>query len=151
VRQSIAILLLMLLVAATAHAAATTPAQIDDYLAKMKVDAKKTGLGQVEFQLGFPGATRETFMVKAMPQQKLVYIAILDVATILPGQGKRFEALAKLNFQLTVGKLEWDPTTNQVRLSYTFAGEQGVDASSFVAVIQTLLVEIESVRQTLTK
>ena len=62
-----------------------------------------------------------------------------------------FRTLAELNYKLLIGKLEWDPTTSLVRLSHTFAAEDGVDFNTFQAVIQSLLVAVENVRKELKK
>jgi hypothetical protein len=129
-----------------------TPATIEDYLKQMKITPQKPQAGEYQFTLGFPKVKPEKFLVRVMPEQKLVYVAILDVAPLTAAMPKApawFRKLAELNYQLTVGKIEWEAERGTLRLSYTFAGEQGVDYASFVAVVQTLLTEVEAVRRAL--
>ncbi|NLH50805.1 MAG: hypothetical protein GX444_19700 [Myxococcales bacterium] len=148
-KTALALSMLLLLAAAAAWAEPTSVQTVEGYLAKMKVAAKQPTPGEFQFKLGFPNAKAESFLVRVLPANKVVYVAILEVQD-LPFRGPRseglFRELAKLNFQLTVGKLEWEPEKAQVRLSYTFASEQEIDQASFVAVIQTLLSEVEQVR-----
>jgi hypothetical protein len=151
-RISCVVALAVLAFAAVAHAAPATPAVIEGYLAQLKVKAQQPTPGEFQFSLGFPGGRPEKFLIRALPDQKLVYVAILDVTTIPstgPTSDVAFRQLAELNYKLTVGKLEWEPPAGAVRLSYTFANDNGVDYPSFVAVIQTLLSEVEVVRKTL--
>jgi hypothetical protein len=151
-KLTLAFSLILILAGASAWSAPTAVQTIEGYLAKMKVAAQQPTPGEFQFKLGFPGAKTESFMVRVLPENKVVYVAILDVQD-LPFRGPRseglFRELAKLNYQLTVGKLEWEPDKAKVRLSYTFASEQEVDQASFVAVVQTLLSEVEQVRQKL--
>jgi hypothetical protein len=151
-RSLLAISLLILVLTAVAYAGPTTPATLEGYLAKLKLKPQQPTPGEYQFSLGFPGTKPEKFLVRAMPDQKIVYVAIVDVTQIPvkgPYSDASFRKLAELNFKLTIGKLEWEPLTGEVRLSHTFANEQGVDYPSFVAVIQTLLTEVEVARTAL--
>jgi hypothetical protein len=142
----------VLILAAGALAEPPTAATVESFLAQMKVKAQQPSPGEFAFSLGFPDAKPEKFMVRALPQQKLVYLAILDVAHVAAKGATseaQFRKLAELNYQLTVGKLEWEAATGGVRLSYTFANETGVDLKSFTAVLQTLLTEVGAARKAL--
>lgn len=151
-RKTLPAILAVLLLAAIVHAEATTPAAVEGMLTRLNVTFHKGPAGDFEFKLGFPDAKPETLMVRALPAQKILYLAITDVAKIPPtgpGAEARFRNLASLNYQLTVGKLEWDRQSHEVRLSYTFAADQVVEYGSFVAIVQTLLAEIDAVRKQL--
>ncbi|MDP8225753.1 MAG: hypothetical protein P9L99_20505 [Candidatus Lernaella stagnicola] len=150
-RKIASLTLALVLLATMAWAAGTTPAQLDNLLKQLQVQAKTASGGERTFKLGFRGTKPESFLVRAMPEQRVVYLAVLDVAKIPAAQLAKFQTLARLNYQITVGKLEWDPQSTEVRLSYTFAGEQPVDFPSFKAVVQTLLVAVETVRKELNK
>jgi len=140
------------LLAATAEAAPTTPETVEGYLTQLKVKAEKGAPGEFQFKLGFPQAPPEQFQVRVLPEVKIVYVAILDVYQVPAGgllKEAIFRTLAELNYKLLVGKVEWEPETGKVRLSYTFAGENSVDFASFKSAIQTLLAEVEQVRKAL--
>lgn len=145
-------LVVFCLSAAFALAGPTTADTVESYLKKLNVKYKKGQAGEFQFSLGFPGEKTEKFLVRAIPEAKIVYLAVLDVYRAPTDPAKQaafFRTLAELNYNLTIGKLEWNRETNQIRLSYTFANENGVDFETFKAVIQTLLVSVSKVRQAL--
>ena len=144
------LLSLLLLAPVALRTEPVSPQTIEKYLSQLKIKIEKPAPGEYQFALGFPGEKTEKFLVRVMPQHKLVYVAVLEVHHLGAESGAAaFRRLAELNFQLTVGKLEWDAKTGEVRLSHTFANENGVDEKSFFTVIQTLLMEIEPVRKAL--
>ncbi len=50
------------------------------------------------------------------------------------------QRLMELNWQLLIGKYEWDNTYGEVRLSYTFSTENGLGYEAFVACFQLLVM-----------
>jgi len=133
-----------------AAAQPTTPDTIEQYLKKLHLQYKRGQSGEFEFSTGFPDARAEKFLVRALPEVKVVYIAILDVAK-LPAEAARqaaaYRAIAELNYRLLIGKVEVEPDTNSVRLSFSFANENGVDFATFQAVVQSLLASVDKVRE----
>ncbi len=152
--KRVTFLLVMLLLALPLPAAAqaTTTGGIEQHLKKMQIKYKKAPGGELEFATGFPNAPEEKFLVRALPEVKVVYLAILDVAP-LPAepaaQVRVLRAVNKLNYELLIGKIELEPDTNTFRLSFTFANENGVDFATFQAVMQSLLASVGKVRQAL--
>lgn len=144
------VLLSVLLPPALLWAEPATPQAIEGYLSQLKTKIEKPAPGEFQFATGFKGEKSEKFLVRVMPQFKLVYVAVLEVHRLgVVDNEAAFRKLAELNFNLSVGKLEWDAKTGEVRLSFTFANENGVDEKSFFAVIQTLLMEVGPVREAL--
>ncbi|HPQ67584.1 MAG TPA: YbjN domain-containing protein [bacterium] len=146
--------LMLLLTAVAAWAGPTDGATVEQYLTQMKLKFTKGQIGEYKFSLSFPDGQPEQFYVRAMPSHKIVYLAIVDVYELAADNPKApavFRLMADLNYRLTVGKLEWDQQAKTIRLSYTFAAENGVDFASFKAAVQTLLTEVETVRKELAK
>jgi len=144
--------LVFLMTAVTTWANPTDGATVEQYLTQMKLKFSRGQIGEYKFALSFPDGQPEQFFVRAMPSHKIVYLAIVDVYSLPADHPKAsaiFRLMADLNFRLTVGKLEWDQQAKSIRLSYTFAAENGVDFASFKAAVQTLLTEVETVRREL--
>lgn len=148
------VILALLTVPLAAAAAPTDAIAMENYLKKLNVKFKRGEQGEYLFELGFPNEKKEKFLVKVMPQVKLVYIAIVDIhriASVGPRSEATFRKMAELNYKLAVGKLEWDPQTTMIRLSHTFAAEDGIDFATFKSMVQTLLTQAPEVRKALKK
>ncbi len=151
-RVGLAVAFLLLLASLQAAAQSTTADTVEGYLKQLHVKYQKGANGEFQFTLGFPDARTEKFIVRALPEVKVIYIAIVDIAQ-LPTDPTRqaavYRTVSELNYKLLVGKVEVEPETRSVRLSFTFANENGVDFPSFQAVIQSLLTAVEKVREAL--
>jgi hypothetical protein len=80
--------------------------------------------------------------VLAVPDKALAFIIIADYLTVPADHrncDKVLRALMKLNWDLNVGKFEWDPSDGEVRLTFTFSTENGVGFEAFSAVFSTLI------------
>lgn len=98
------------------------------------------------------GDTAYSVLVKVDPQRFYVYLSLTDILKMDDDQ-KRITAvcrrLARLNFELLLGKLEWDQQGQTVRMSYTFSTEEGLGEKTFRAVMATLLQQAGPVRKQL--
>ena len=56
-----------------------------------------------------------------------------------PGLSKLLQRLMEENYNLNVGKFEWDKSDGEVRFSYTFTTENGLGYEAFSAIVETLL------------
>ncbi len=75
-------------------------------------------------------------------ENELVYLFLnrfVTVAEKSPQLAKVLRALMDYNWQLNVGKFEWDKSDGEVRYSYTFTTENGVGFEAFEAIFVTLL------------
>ena len=83
----------------------------------------------------------DTYVI-ADPSTALAFIVIGDYLTV-PAEhrncDKVLRELMKLNWDLNVGKFEWDPSDGEVRFSFTFSTENGVGFEAFEAVFGTLI------------
>jgi hypothetical protein len=72
---------------------------------------------------------------------RMLYIALnryLTVPEDHPNLLSIMKTLMHHNWDLNVGKFEWDPRDGEVRLSYSFSTENGVGFEAFEAVLVTL-------------
>jgi len=75
--------------------------------------------------------------------RKVVYMCINRLMTIPeahPRKSAVLQRLMELNWELLIGKYEWDKTDGEVRLSYTFSTENGLGYEAFVACFQLLVL-----------
>jgi len=75
--------------------------------------------------------------------RKVVYMCINRLMTIPdshPRKSAVLQRLMELNWQLLIGKYEWDKTDGETRLSYTFSTENGLGYEAFVACFQLLVL-----------
>ena len=75
--------------------------------------------------------------------RKVVYTCINRLLTIPeshPRKNAVLQRLMELNWELLVGKYEWDKSDGEVRLSYTFSTENGVGYEAFTACFQLLVL-----------
>jgi hypothetical protein len=62
-------------------------------------------------------------------EKAIVYIAVvryLEIPPYHPRIGEIMRRLMELNWKLSLGKLEWDSSDGEARLSYAFTTEDGV-------------------------
>jgi|GEM_PF-2849800 len=74
--------------------------------------------------------------------KQLVYIFLNRYLVAKPdnaGLPKILQRLMEKNWDLNIGKFEWDKTDGEIRFSYTFTTENGIGYESFSAIIDTLL------------
>ncbi len=75
--------------------------------------------------------------------RKVVYVCVnrlLYCPASHPRHALMMQRLMELNWQLLVGKYEWDKEDGEVRLSYTFSTENGLGYESFAACFQALIM-----------
>ena len=75
--------------------------------------------------------------------RKVVYMCINRLMTIPdshPRKSAVLQRLMELNWELLIGKYEWDKSDGEVRVSYTFSTENGVGYEAFVACFQLLVL-----------
>ena len=75
-------------------------------------------------------------------KRALVYV-FLNRYLSLPNDHSNRDAvlrdLMKRNWDLNIGKFEWDPSDGEVRFSYCFTTENGIGYEAFEAIVNTLL------------
>ncbi len=75
--------------------------------------------------------------------RKIVYVWVNRLMTIPDLHPRKYVLLQKLmelNWELLIGKYEWDKSDGEVRVSYTFSTENGVGYDAFVACFQLLVL-----------
>ena len=75
-------------------------------------------------------------------EKELVYLFLnryLSVPADHPNLAAVLQTLMDYNWRLHVGKLEWDKTDGEVRLSFTFTTENGVGFEAFEAILGALV------------
>ena len=139
----------LLLIAAAAFAAG--PATLEDcgkILKAMKIDYQKKGADRLVFKTGFGDEKKRNLICMADPKNKVVYLAVLDMAK-LKKDDQTTCALSKkllaLNFGLMMTKLEWDEKKGEVRLSLTLDTDTGLAPKRFADALVTLLLAAEQV------
>lgn len=79
--------------------------------------------------------------------RKVVYVCVnrfLTCPTSHPRLAPLLQRLMELNWQLLIGKYEWDKTDGEVRLSHTFSTENGLGYDAFVACFQLLVMTADN-------
>ena len=93
--------------------------------------------------LGFEGDNAEYDIYILVSQEKaIVYIAIahyLDVPPTHERLGEIMRRLMELNWEFSLGKLEWDSQDGEVRLSHTITTEDGLGRDALGVVIGYLV------------
>jgi len=93
--------------------------------------------------LGFEGDNGEYDIYILVNQEKaVVYIAIahyIEVPASHPNLDQILRRLMELNWEFSLGKLEWDPNDGEVRLSHTFTTEDGLGTQALGVVIGYLV------------
>jgi len=125
-----------------AEAGATTA--IKGYLERMKISfqsAVKDGYPIIDFSEKMPNATHHVRIV-IDAKRGLIYV-FLNRYLVLPNENPNRDAvlreLMKKNWDLNIGKFEWDPSDGEIRFSYCFTTENGVGFEAFEAIVTTLL------------
>ncbi len=119
-------------------------ALIQGYLDRMKLDyaTDKTGdYPVVNFSINMTNATHRVRIVVDGKRQ-LVYIFLNHYLNAKPGSDKLPAVLQRLmeeNWNLNIGKFEWDKTDGEIRYSYCFTTENGLGYESFNAIVLTMV------------
>jgi len=74
-------------------------------------------------------------------KRQLVYLFLnryLSAPANSANVGKVLQALMEQNWNLNIGKFEWDPSDGEIRYSYCFTTENGIGFEAFEAIVQTL-------------
>jgi hypothetical protein len=119
-------------------------ATIKDYLGRMdrsfETDSKE-GYPILLFTEKMDHATHRVRIVIDM-KRALVYVFLnryLSLPTDNPHRDAVLRDLMKRNWDLNIGKFEWDPSDGEVRFSYCFTTENGIGYEAFHAIVRTLL------------
>jgi hypothetical protein len=86
-------------------------------------------------------ATHHLHIVIDGPRQ-MVYLFLNRYLTVKPDDPalpKVLQRLMQENWNLNIGKFEWDKTDGEIRFSYCFTTENGVGFEAFGAIVKTLL------------
>ena len=93
--------------------------------------------------LGFEGDNSDYDIYILVNQEKaVVYIAIaryIEVPSTHPNLDRILRRLMELNWEFSLGKLEWDSEDGEVRLSHTFTTEDGLGTQALGVVIGYLV------------
>ncbi len=122
-----------------------TVATITSYLEKMDYVYKVDKSGKVpEIELLMRGNNSNyDLRVFIDNPRKIVYTAvnrIMTVPNVHPRKCVLLQRLMELNWELLIGKYEWDKSDGEVRLSYTFSTENGLGYDAFAACFQLLVL-----------
>ena len=118
-------------------------ALLKGYLDRMKI-THTDGMSGEDPVINFPvKMTNATHHVRIVVDGKkgLVYIFLNKYLTSKPASDKLPAVLMRLmeeNWNLNVGKFEWDKTDGEIRYSYCFTTENGIGYEAFSAIVQTL-------------
>lgn len=92
--------------------------------------------------------------VRVANKLDLVYLYIQDYLVVPKAHRNKDKVMCRLmelNFELNVGKFEWDSRDGEVRYSFTFSTENGLGFEAFRAVFETLLVTADDKQEELQK
>ncbi len=79
-------------------------------------------------------------------RSKTVYMCIGRLMTIPNSHPRKYVMLQRfmeLNWELLIGKYEWDKSDGEVRLSYTFSTENGLGYEAFAACLQWIVLSAD--------
>ncbi len=118
-------------------------ALVKGYLERMKLEYTTEASGEDPIFLFPIKMTNATHRVKVVIDAKraIVYIFLNRYLNAKPDSGKLPGVLQRLmeeNWNLNVGKFEWDKTDGEIRYSYCFTTENGIGYESFNAIITTI-------------
>jgi len=119
-------------------------ATIKEYLVRMKVSCERnTGFKYpvLDFSSTINNATHQVRIV-IDTKRAVVYVFLNRYLMVPDGSANRnavLRELMKKNWDLNIGKFEWDPSDGEVRYSYCFTTENGVGFEAFRAIVATLL------------
>jgi thiol-disulfide isomerase/thioredoxin len=118
-------------------------AVLKDYLGRMKMEFTTGMSGDdplIKISIKMTNATHHMRIV-VDGKKDLVYIFLNRYLSSKPGSDKLPAVLQRLmeeNWNLNVGKFEWDKTDGEIRYSYCFSTENGIGYEAFNAVVSTL-------------
>ena len=128
-----------------------TVADVRGYLEKMGGACRVIGDSEIRSEARAGGKTY-ALLVKVDPARFLVYLAIDDFFPLAekdPARARVVERMATLNYEMAIGKLEWDAKAGEVRLSHSFSTEDGLGYRAFSGVLATLLATAGPARKAL--
>jgi hypothetical protein len=128
------------LFASDADALATVRGYLDQLKVSHETDTTKAH-PVVTFKVKKDNATHHVCVI-IDAKRGMVYV-YLNRYFVLPNDNPNRDAvlreLMKKNWDLNIGKFEWDPSDGEVRLSYCFTTENGIGYEAFRAIVATLL------------
>ena len=137
--------------AASPAAKGITVAEVRGYLEKMGGACRVVGDAEIRSEAR-AGGVAYSLLVKVDPARYLVYLAIDDffpLAEKAAARAKVTDRMATLNYEMAIGKLEWDAQGGQVQLSHSFSTEDGLGYRTFSGVLATLLASAGPARKAL--
>lgn len=136
--------------AATARPA-VDGALLKAYMERAGASCRLVDRGEVRANARAGGETFE-LLARADTKRYFAYVAVADLFD-LPKDHPRLasvtERMARLNYQIAIGKLEWDADGGVVRLSHAFSTEDGLGYRSFTGTLATLLAQAGPLRREL--
>jgi len=117
---------------------------IRGYLDRMKLASKMVETDDkssvLDVTLEMDNATHHLRIVVDV-ERDMVYLFLnrfLSLPKESPNRDAVLRKLMETNWDLNIGKFEWDPSDGEVRLSYTFTTENGMGYEAFEAIVATL-------------
>ena len=135
----------------TERAAPVTTETVLGYLEALGGECRTAGTGEIQTEARAGGETYD-ILVKVDAGHFLVYLAVTDLFALPADHGRRAavaDRIARLNYELALGKVEWNVAGGEVRLSYAFSTEEGLGRRTFTGVLGTLLSAAGPVRRAL--
>jgi thioredoxin-related protein len=116
---------------------------VQGYLERMKLEYTTDKTGEypvVNFPVKMTNATHRVRIV-VDGKRGLVYIFLNHYLNAKPGSDKLPAVLQRLmeeNWNLNIGKFEWDKSDGEIRYSYCFTTENGLGYEAFNAIVLTI-------------
>ena len=140
---ALALCFLAAIVHADPPAATVDSKTVAAYLRSLGVTPERVGENELRVQAKAKGAVYDV-LVKVDPEHRLVYVALTDLMPLRasdPAADAVCRKIASMNYDLTLGKLEWNEEGAEVRLSYSFTTENGLGREAFTGLLGTLLLQ----------
>jgi hypothetical protein len=103
--------------------------------------------------LSFKGDTQDhDLYILVDKERSIVYLAVvryLEVPTTHPRLNEILRRLMELNWKMSLGKFEWDPSDGEVRLCYAFTTEDGLGVTALGVIIGYLVQAADNYYQEL--
>ncbi len=123
---------------------AAAVAAMKSYVERLGITAETSTSGKLPV-VGFSSKLdNTTVQVRIVIDAKrdMIYVFLnryLTLANDNPNRDAVLRELMKRNWDLNIGKFEWDPSDGEVRFSYCFTTENGVGFEAFRAIVGTLM------------
>jgi thioredoxin-related protein len=114
------------------------------YFERMKLEATRDETQKYPVFTAPVKKTNATHRIRCVidVKRQVVYVFLnryLQVKPDSPVLPKVLQRLMEENWNLNIGKFEWDKSDGEIRLSYCFTTENGLGYESFEAIVNTLL------------